>query len=129
MPPRPAQATNAAESQRLYGRHFDFKDELVSKISRKSIDVLKVRASVCVCGGGGYICVGLCVCVRCVWGGVGGYVCGGVGGLFGEAGMSAASPLNCPKGAWRWGLWIHVRVGCWVQRPRLRGANIKTLKT
>ncbi|GAB4816828.1 hypothetical protein N2152v2_003874 [Parachlorella kessleri] len=35
------EATNPTESQRLYGRHFDFKDELVSKISRKSINVLK----------------------------------------------------------------------------------------
>mmetsp|Transcript_12421 Transcript_12421/g.45287 ORF Transcript_12421/g.45287 Transcript_12421/m.45287 type:complete len:553 (+) Transcript_12421:366-2024(+) len=35
------QSTTAAESARLYGRHFDHKDELVSHISRHSIDLLK----------------------------------------------------------------------------------------
>uniref|UniRef100_A0A061RKG6 Eukaryotic translation initiation factor 5B n=1 Tax=Tetraselmis sp. GSL018 TaxID=582737 RepID=A0A061RKG6_9CHLO len=35
------EATNANEGSRLYGRHFDHKDELVSHISRKSIDLLK----------------------------------------------------------------------------------------
>jgi len=30
-----------SQQQRVYGRHFDHTDELVSKISRKSIDVLK----------------------------------------------------------------------------------------
>jgi translation initiation factor 5B len=34
-------ATKPEEAARLYGRHFDHKDELVSRISRKSIDVLK----------------------------------------------------------------------------------------
>jgi len=34
-------ATKPEEAARLYGRHFDHRDELVSKISRKSIDVLK----------------------------------------------------------------------------------------
>ena len=37
------QSTNASESARLYGRHFDHNDELVSHISRHSIDLLKVR--------------------------------------------------------------------------------------
>ncbi|KAJ8427926.1 hypothetical protein Cgig2_023302 [Carnegiea gigantea] len=31
------------EQQKLYGRHFDLDDELVSRISRKSIDVLKAN--------------------------------------------------------------------------------------
>ena len=35
------EATNAAEAARLYGRHFDHNDRLVSKLTRKSIDVLK----------------------------------------------------------------------------------------
>lgn len=34
---------NATEATRLYGRHFDFKDPLVSKISRKSIELLKLH--------------------------------------------------------------------------------------
>mmetsp|Transcript_29073 Transcript_29073/g.72845 ORF Transcript_29073/g.72845 Transcript_29073/m.72845 type:complete len:931 (-) Transcript_29073:481-3273(-) len=34
-------STNATESSRLYGRHFDHTDELVSKLTRKSIDLLK----------------------------------------------------------------------------------------
>lgn len=35
------QATNPDQAARLYGRHFDHKDDLVSKITRKSINVLK----------------------------------------------------------------------------------------
>jgi translation initiation factor 5B len=35
------QPVSAAESSRLYGRHFDHKDELVSRITRESIDMLK----------------------------------------------------------------------------------------
>eukprot|EP00243_Klebsormidium_subtile_P009546 TRINITY_DN4811_c0_g5_i1.p2 TRINITY_DN4811_c0_g5~~TRINITY_DN4811_c0_g5_i1.p2 ORF type:complete len:188 (+),score=88.11 TRINITY_DN4811_c0_g5_i1:40-564(+) len=35
------QSTNAEEAQKMYGRHFDKDDELVSHISRKSIDLLK----------------------------------------------------------------------------------------
>lgn len=31
------------QSAKMYGRHFDDKDELYSQISRQSIDVLKVR--------------------------------------------------------------------------------------
>lgn len=34
-------ATNPEEAARLYGRHFDHNDELLSKISRESIDSLK----------------------------------------------------------------------------------------
>lgn len=34
-------ATSAEEAARLYGRHFDHNDELVSKISRDTIDALK----------------------------------------------------------------------------------------
>ena len=34
-------ATKPEEAARLYGRHFDYRDDLVSRISRKSIDVLK----------------------------------------------------------------------------------------
>lgn len=33
--------SNPEEQQKMYGRHFDIDDELVSHISRKSIDVLK----------------------------------------------------------------------------------------
>ncbi|KAL3687206.1 hypothetical protein R1sor_013515 [Riccia sorocarpa] len=33
--------TNAEEIQKMYGRHFEHEDELVSSISRKSIDLLK----------------------------------------------------------------------------------------
>ncbi|KAL2629241.1 hypothetical protein R1flu_013927 [Riccia fluitans] len=33
--------TNAEETQKMYGRHFEHEDELVSSISRKSIDLLK----------------------------------------------------------------------------------------
>lgn len=35
------EATKPEEAARLYGRHFDYNDALVSRISRKSIDVLK----------------------------------------------------------------------------------------
>lgn len=35
------ESTKAEEAARLYGRHFDYTDALVSRISRKSIDVLK----------------------------------------------------------------------------------------
>jgi translation initiation factor 5B len=35
------EATKPEEAARLYGRHFDFQDALVSRISRRSIDVLK----------------------------------------------------------------------------------------
>ncbi len=31
------------QSARMFGRHFDEKDEVYSRISRQSIDVLKVR--------------------------------------------------------------------------------------
>lgn len=35
------ESTNPEEAARLYGRHFDHTDALISKISRESIDVLK----------------------------------------------------------------------------------------
>ncbi|KAF8405903.1 hypothetical protein HHK36_007981 [Tetracentron sinense] len=34
-------STNAEEQQKMYGRHFEIDDELVSHITRKSIDILK----------------------------------------------------------------------------------------
>jgi hypothetical protein len=41
------------QSAKMFGRHFDEKDEVYSRISRQSIDVLKVcptsRARVCCC--------------------------------------------------------------------------------
>ncbi|KAF8410091.1 hypothetical protein HHK36_002613 [Tetracentron sinense] len=36
-------STNAEEQQKMYGRHFEIDDELVSHITRKSIDILKVN--------------------------------------------------------------------------------------
>lgn len=36
-------ATNASEQSRLYGRHFDHNDQLVSRISRESINALKAH--------------------------------------------------------------------------------------
>lgn len=35
--------SNPEEQQKMYGRHFEFDDELVSRISRRSIDVLKAN--------------------------------------------------------------------------------------
>lgn len=35
------EATKPEEAARLYGRHFDHRDPLVSRISRKSINILK----------------------------------------------------------------------------------------
>jgi translation initiation factor 5B len=37
------EATNSMEASRLFGRHFDIHDELVSKISRESINALKAH--------------------------------------------------------------------------------------
>jgi translation initiation factor 5B len=35
------EGTNAEQQARMYGRHFDHKDALMSKISRESINALK----------------------------------------------------------------------------------------
>jgi translation initiation factor 5B len=35
------ESTNATEASRLFGRHFDDKDELMSKVTRESINALK----------------------------------------------------------------------------------------
>lgn len=41
--------TNSEEQQKMFGRHFEIEDELVSHISRKSIDILKTNYRVCFC--------------------------------------------------------------------------------
>lgn len=46
------EATNPTEQSRLYGRHFDFNDQIVSRITRESIDALKAHFQVGVRWGG-----------------------------------------------------------------------------
>jgi hypothetical protein len=40
------EATNPTEQSRMYARHFDHTDQLVSRISRESIDALKLHFQV-----------------------------------------------------------------------------------
>lgn len=42
--------TNAEEQQKMVGRHFEEDDELVSHISRRSIDILKTNYRVSMIG-------------------------------------------------------------------------------
>ena len=35
------ESTNSTEASRLFGRHFEMQDEIVSKITRESINALK----------------------------------------------------------------------------------------
>lgn len=35
--------SNSEEQQKMFGRHFEIDDELVSHISRRSIDILKTN--------------------------------------------------------------------------------------
>lgn len=42
--------SNSEEQQKMFGRHFEMEDELVSKISRNSLDALKENYAVCELG-------------------------------------------------------------------------------